>query len=109
MIDHDTIDDLKAAARQRRERDNAIPTPNDLRAEIARREAPSEEEVQRNIASVVQQLRASPREPTARTHGSTALLREVARRLSARGWACSHDEAGQVLRVCAMPTPRGDL
>ena len=107
MIDHDYIDDMNDAARRRRETNAAIPTPASLLAERRQREAPSESEVQRNIDSVVRQLRESVGAPSARTHGSVALLREVARRLTARGWECRHDEPNQVLTVTAAPVPRG--
>ncbi len=107
MIDHDDIDDMNDAARRRRESDAAIPTPASLLAERRQRDAPSEAEVQRNLDSVVRQLRESVGAPSARTHGSTALLREVARRLTARGWECRHDESQQVLAVAAAPVLRG--
>lgn len=106
MIDHDDIDDMRARALARRESDAKIPTPAELMEARRHREAPTEEEVQRNIDSVTRQLRETwP--PAAHTHGSAALLREVARRLTARGWACHHSKAQQVLQVTAPPVLHG--
>lgn len=107
MIDHDDIDDMNDAARRRREANVAIPTPDELREARRRRETPTEDDVQRNLDSVARQLRESTGAPTARTHGSAALLREVSRRLTARGWSCQHDEANQVLHVTAPPVLHG--
>ena len=100
MIDHDDIDRLNEAARLRRERVAAIPSP----ADIARARAPSEvvheHDVQNAINRAMSQIRTSP-EMAARVHGARGALKEAAQRLTTRGWTCDVNEDMAVMTVRA--------